>query len=100
MHLLSTPGDAAEVATFSATEPFSFKASDGMTISGYWTSPKGAGPKPPLVVQIHGGPWFRDFWQAGALDSLQFLANRGYAVMTVNYRGSSGYGQAFMNAGI
>jgi dipeptidyl aminopeptidase/acylaminoacyl peptidase len=100
LHLLSTPGNAAEVATFSANEPFSFKASDGMTISGYWTSPKGAGPKPPLVVQIHGGPWARDFWRPSELDDLQFLANRGYAVMTVNYRGSSGYGQAFMNAGI
>ena len=100
LHLLSPPGNAAEIATFSATEPFSFKASDGMTISGYWTSPKGVGPQPPLVVQIHGGPWARDYWQAGELDPLQFLANRGYAVMTVNYRGSSGYGQAFMNAGI
>jgi dipeptidyl aminopeptidase/acylaminoacyl peptidase len=100
LHLLSPPGNAAEVATFSATEPFSFKASDGMTISGYFTSPKGAGPKPPLVVQIHGGPWVRDVWRSSELDDLQFLANRGYAVMTVNYRGSDGYGQAFKNAGI
>lgn len=100
LHLLSPPGEPAEVATFTATEPFSFTASDGMTISGYWTSPKGAGPKPPLVVQIHGGPWVRDYWRSSELDDLQFLANRGYAVMTVNYRGSAGYGQAFMNAGI
>ncbi len=49
---------------------------------------------------IHGGPWSRDLWQPGALDTFQFLNYRGYAVMTVYYRGSTGSGQAFTNAAI
>jgi dipeptidyl aminopeptidase/acylaminoacyl peptidase len=100
LQLLSNPGDTAERATFAPMQPFDFRSSDGLTINGYWSSPKGAGPQPPLVVLIHGGPWSRDFWQPGELDAMQFLSNRGYAVMTVNYRGSTGYGQAFTNAAI
>jgi acetyl esterase/lipase len=51
----------------------------------------------PLVLRVHGGPWERDTWGADAM--VQFLANRGYAVLQVNFRGSSGFGKNFLNAG-
>jgi len=75
-----------------------FRSQDGMVISGYLSLPVGVSPKNlPLVVQVHGGPWTRDGWN---LDfPVQFLANRGYAVLQVNFRGSTGYGKAFQNAG-
>jgi dipeptidyl aminopeptidase/acylaminoacyl peptidase len=79
-------------------KPVSFAARDGMTIHGYLTLPKGVGLKNlPVVMYIHGGPWARDFW--GYEPYAQFLANRGYAVMQVNYRSSTGYGKHYMNAG-
>lgn len=81
------------------TEPFSFKASDGLEIPGYVIRPKGVTGPAPLVVNIHGGPWIRDYWSAGEFDAMQLLANRGYAVIKVNYRGSAGYGRKFMAAG-
>ncbi|MCK7490924.1 MAG: alpha/beta fold hydrolase [Comamonadaceae bacterium] len=69
-----------------------------MTIYGYLTLPVGVPPKNlPLVVQVHGGPWTRDSWD---LDfPVQCLANRGYAVLQVNFRASTGYGKAYQNAG-
>jgi dipeptidyl aminopeptidase/acylaminoacyl peptidase len=72
-------------------------------LHGYLTLPRG--PKPeglPMVLLVHGGPWVRDRWgQEQASRGLQqFLANRGYAVLQVNYRGSSGYGRAFMEKAI
>lgn len=80
-------------------QPLSFKARDGMTIYGYLTLPRGVEPKNlPLVMYIHGGPWKRNYWRSDPY--VQFLANRGYAVMQVNYRGSSGYGKRYLNAGI
>ena len=80
-------------------EPISFKARDGKTIHGYLTLPTGAVEgKPPLVVNIHGGPIGpRDDW--GFNPEVQFLASRGYAVLQVNFRGSGGYGSAFTRAG-
>lgn len=79
-------------------KPVTYKARDGMKIHGYLTLPKG---KPaenlPVVMYIHGGPWARDFW--GYEPYCQFLANRGYAVMQVNYRSSTGYGKHYLNAG-
>jgi len=76
----------------------SFTARDGMKIHGYLTLPKGLGDKDlPVVMYIHGGPWARDYW--GYDPYAQFLANRGYAVMQVNYRSSTGYGKNYMNAG-
>jgi len=78
--------------------PVSFEARDGMKIHGYLTLPKGLGEKNlPVVMYIHGGPWARDYW--GYDPYAQFLANRGYAVMQVNYRSSTGYGKNYGNAG-
>jgi dipeptidyl aminopeptidase/acylaminoacyl peptidase len=74
-------------------KPVSYAARDGLTIHGYLTLPRGGGTKLPLVVHPHGGPWARDIW--GYNPEVQFLANRGYAVLQVNFRGSVGYGRAF-----
>jgi len=79
-------------------EPFSFQARDGLTIHGYLTFPPGAGREGlPMVINVHGGPWARDAW--GFDPEAQWLANRGYLCMQVNFRGSTGYGKAFVNAG-
>jgi dipeptidyl aminopeptidase/acylaminoacyl peptidase len=80
--------------------PVAFSARDGLPLQGYLTTPTDANGlelrHAPTVVLVHGGPWTRDFL---GLDNLpQFLANRGYAVLQVNYRGSSGYGKAFQEA--
>src|SRR6266571_122055 len=79
-------------------EPFSFTARDGLTIHGYASFPPGAGREGlPTVLNVHGGPWARDAW--GFDPEAQWLANRGYLCIQVNYRGSTGYGKAFVNAG-
>lgn len=79
-------------------EPFSFAARDGLTIHGYVTFPLGVDRENlPAVLNVHGGPWARDVW--GYDPEAQWLANRGYACMQVNFRGSTGYGKAFGNAG-
>jgi dipeptidyl aminopeptidase/acylaminoacyl peptidase len=81
-----------------AMEPFSFTARDGLTVHGYITFPPGAGRSDlPAVVNVHGGPQVRDEW--GFDPEAQWLANRGYACVQVNYRGSTGYGKAFVTAG-
>ena len=78
-------------------EPFSFTARDGLTIHGYLTFPPGADRSGlPAVLCVHGGPWTRDTW--GYNQRAQWLANRGYLCVQVNYRGSAGYGKAFVNA--
>lgn len=87
-----TPEQVAEV------RPYSYKAADGLEIRGYLTLPPGRDPKSlPLVVLPHGGPQARDEltfdWWA------QALASRGYAVLQPNFRGSTGYGTAFVEAG-
>jgi dipeptidyl aminopeptidase/acylaminoacyl peptidase len=75
-------------------KPISYKSRDGLTIHGYLTLPKGKGQKNlPVVVNPHGGPWARDVW--GFNPEVQFLANRGYAVLQMNFRGSTGYGKKF-----
>jgi dienelactone hydrolase len=75
-----------------------YKSSDGLEIPAYLTLPKGVAPKGlPLVVVPHGGPWARDVWGYNGL--AQFLANRGYAVLAPNFRGSTGYGRKFLDAG-
>jgi len=75
-------------------EPVTYTARDGLTIHGYLTLPKDVPPKNlPVVVNPHGGPWARDVW--GFNPEVQFLANRGYAVLQVNFRGSTGYGRKF-----
>ncbi|CAD5980405.1 Dipeptidyl aminopeptidase BIII [Planktothrix tepida] len=78
-------------------EPISYTASDGLTIQGYLTKPVGVALPAPTVMLVHGGPWARDTW--GYDSEAQWLANRGYAVLQVNFRGSTGYGKAFVNAG-
>jgi dipeptidyl aminopeptidase/acylaminoacyl peptidase len=79
-------------------KPIQFKARDGLTINGYLTLPKGgSGKNLPLIVNPHGGPQARDVW--GFDPEVQFLANRGYAVLRVNFRGSTGYGRTFLRAG-
>lgn len=78
--------------------PVRFKARDGLLLNGYMTFPKDRERKNlPLVVIPHSDPWSRDTWSFDS--TAQFLANRGYAVLQVNYRGSSGYGEPFRNAG-
>ncbi len=80
------------------TEPVEYKAQDGLTIHAYLTKPVGVEAKNlPAVLFVHGGPWARDNW--GYNPAVQWLANRGYAVLQVNYRGSTGYGKKFLNAG-
>jgi dipeptidyl aminopeptidase/acylaminoacyl peptidase len=78
-------------------KPIEYQSRDGLTIHGYLTLPKGRDPKNlPIVVNPHGGPWARDDW--GFDPEVQFLANRGYAVLQMNFRGSSGYGRKFFEA--
>jgi dipeptidyl aminopeptidase/acylaminoacyl peptidase len=82
----------------SEMKPIEYRARDGLTIHGYLTLPRGRDPKSlPVVVNPHGGPWHRDSWTF--IPEVQFLANRGYAVMQVNFRGSTGYGRKFWEAG-
>ena len=83
-------------------EPFSITARDGLTLHGYltWpTTPAGVerARNLPAVLLVHGGPWTRDHW--GFHPEVQWLANRGYLCIQVNFRGSAGYGKAFVNAG-
>ncbi len=74
------------------------KARNGLELVSYLTTPLGVPPKNlPLVLLIHGGPWFRDNFDFDP--EVQLLANRGYAVLQVNYRGSTGFGLKFLNAG-
>ncbi|TSI03146.1 S9 family peptidase [Lysinibacillus sp. BW-2-10] len=86
------PNDMAEMNSIS------YEARDGLTIHGYLTLPENkVAENLPLVVIPHGGPWARDMW--GFNPEVQLLANRGYAVLQVNFRSSTGYGRAFMDAG-
>ena len=79
-------------------KPLRYIARDGMEIPAYLVLPKGVPPKNlPTIIFPHGGPWSRDFW--GYNSTAQFLANRGYAVLLPNFRGSTGYGKKFLNAG-
>ncbi len=81
-----------------AIEPVSFAARDGLRLQGYLTFPPGKPRKKlPLVLIVHGGPWNRDTW--GYDPRVQWLANRGYACLQINYRGSTTYGKNFLNAG-
>lgn len=77
-------------------EPVSFPALDGLKIQGYLTLPKAGARNVPMVLVIHGGPYLRDEW--GFNSTHQWLANRGYAVLSINYRGSTGFGKAFVTA--
>jgi dipeptidyl aminopeptidase/acylaminoacyl peptidase len=75
-----------------------YKSSDGLEVPAFLTLPKGVEPKNlPVVIFPHGGPWARDSW--GYDTFAQFWANRGYAVLQPNFRGSTGYGKKFIDAG-
>lgn len=87
-----------EELSLASMQPISYEARDGLTIHGYLTTPVGLEAKNlPTVLLVHGGPWARDNW--GYSPIVQWLANRGYAVLQVDFRGSTGYGKAFLNAG-
>ncbi len=85
--------------------PRIIRSRDGLDMVSYlslppWSDPDGDGrPREPLpmILLVHGGPWWRDVW--GYSSRHQWLANRGYAVLSVNFRGSTGFGKAFANAG-
>ncbi|MCX6272115.1 MAG: prolyl oligopeptidase family serine peptidase [Bacteroidetes bacterium] len=78
-------------------KPITYQSRDGLTIHGYLTLPKGVDPKNlPVIINPHGGPWYRDEWYYNP--EIQFLANRGYAVLQMNFRGSTGYGRKFWEA--
>ncbi len=78
-------------------EPIQYTSRDGLTINGYLTLPNNNSSQPyPLIVNPHGGPWARDTWHFNP--EVQFLANRGYAVLQINFRGSTGYGKQFLEA--
>ena len=84
--------------TLSPMEPFTYTARDGLTIHGYATfPPDGERSGLPMVLNVHGGPWVRDVW--GYDPNAQWLANRGYLCLQVNFRGSTGYGRSFAVAG-
>lgn len=88
--------DPAELAPMN---PIDFLARDGLPLHGFLTLPLGAASeRVPLVLLVHGGPWLHDAW--GYSPDVQLLANRGYAVLQVNFRGSTGYGRRHMTAGV
>jgi dipeptidyl aminopeptidase/acylaminoacyl peptidase len=96
--LLFSARPALDSYELAPMEPFSFTARDGLLIHGYVTFPPGLGRTGlPAVVDVHGGPQVRDTW--GYNPEAQWLANRGYLCIQVNYRGSTGYGKAFIAAG-
>jgi dipeptidyl aminopeptidase/acylaminoacyl peptidase len=86
-----------EPATLSTMTPVLISARDGLGLRAFLTTPRGIPPsKLPLVLLVHGGPWWRD--RLSFHPTAQWLANRGAAVLQVNYRGSTGYGKRFVNA--
>ena len=84
--------------TLANMKPIEFTARDGLVIHGYLTLPTSEQQTNlPMVLNVHGGPWARDTW--GYDPEAQWLTNRGYATLQINFRGSSGYGKEFINAG-
>jgi dipeptidyl aminopeptidase/acylaminoacyl peptidase len=87
--------DEADMASM---QPIKYQSRDGWTIHGYLTVPNGQDAKNlPVIIHPHGGPWVRDNW--GYNPAIQLLASRGYAVLQMNYRSSTGYGRKFWEAG-
>jgi dipeptidyl aminopeptidase/acylaminoacyl peptidase len=101
---LFTNRKAIENTTLATMTPVVIKSRDGLSLVSYLTLPVGAATSPgaapasplPMVLNVHGGPWARDSWGFSGMH--QWLANRGYAVLSVNYRGSTGFGKNFINA--
>ncbi|MEO6191197.1 MAG: S9 family peptidase [Saprospiraceae bacterium] len=92
------PRPLLPTSSLSEMKIISYKSSDGLEIPAYLTLPKNVSEKNlPLIVNPHGGPWARDHW--GYNPYAQFLTNRGYAVLQMNFRGSTGYGKKFIDAG-
>ncbi len=92
MNLLSTRMPWIKPSQMAPMLLVKYAARDGLVIHGYLTTPVGHEAKGlPLIMLVHGGPWTRDVWGYDPL--VQLLANRGYAVLQVNYRGSTGYGE-------
>jgi dipeptidyl aminopeptidase/acylaminoacyl peptidase len=89
---------ALEKAPLVPMQPVTVRARDGLELVCYLSRPRGSGTGQPLpmVLLVHGGPWSRDTWALSS--SHQWLANRGYEVLSVNFRGSTGFGKAFLNA--
>lgn len=86
-------------AALAPMRPVGFPARDGLDLHGYLSLPVGVEPRNlPLVLLVHGGPWSHDTW--GFAPDVKFLANRGYAVLQVNFRGSTGYGRRHVTAAI
>jgi len=105
-NFLFTNNQDLEKATLTKMTPVIIKSRDGMDLISYVSLPaaeraSGSTPRPskplPMVLDVHGGPWGRDAW--GLNSTHQWLANRGYAVLSVNFRGSTGFGKKFINAG-
>lgn len=94
---LFTNRQALEGQPLANMQPLVIPSRDGWELVSYLTRPRFADGGPgPLVLLVHGGPWYRDVWGYNPLH--QWLANRGYAVLSVNFRGSTGFGKAFVNA--
>ncbi|MGM0526089.1 MAG: alpha/beta hydrolase family protein [Pseudomonadota bacterium] len=97
---IAAPNEKLDPEQLARITPIQFEARDGMELRGYLTLPKGAekGDELPMIVNVHGGPHGpRDTWSFSAEN--QFFANRGYAVLQINFRGSGGYGKEFEEAG-
>ncbi|MGD1048208.1 MAG: S9 family peptidase, partial [Candidatus Krumholzibacteriaceae bacterium] len=96
--LLYRPYPDLPLKYLASMKPIVYTSRDGLEIHGYLTVPRGVKDKNlPLLVMPHGGPWARDEW--GYDPYAQFFANRGYAMLQMNFRGSTGYGKKFLNAG-
>ena len=90
--------DWIDPKTMAPMKPIEYTARDGLKIHGYLTLPTSYDGKPvPMIINPHGGPWVRDEW--GFNPEHQFFANRGYATLQMNFRGSTGYGRSFTRAG-
>jgi dipeptidyl aminopeptidase/acylaminoacyl peptidase len=97
LSLLAEINPKVAAADMAPMQPIRYVSRDGLTIHGYLTLPLGRDPKNlPCIVNPHGGPWARDVW--GYNPEVQFLANRGYCVLQMNFRGSTGYGRSFWEA--
>ena len=97
---IANPSPWFDEDVMASMHPISYQSRDGLTIHGYLTLPAGytmeTAKNLPVVVNPHGGPWARDTW--GFNPEVQFLANRGYAVLQMNFRGSVGYGRDFWSS--
>jgi dipeptidyl aminopeptidase/acylaminoacyl peptidase len=97
--LLDRSGSPLAPEDLAPMTPVGFPARDGLPLHGFLTLPVGVAPRAlPLVLLVHGGPWMHDAW--GYSRAVQFLANRGYAVLQVDFRGSTGHGRRHLTAAI